>query len=479
MTNFQWWQTPNLLTTLVKEYGENVTKQYLREKFKDPKNKMAFAMICFSHHFVLRSPEFHYLLLEAFSLPNNVGIAAPRGFAKSTLSMVDDIWDIVNANRHYIVKLSDSYTQALEHCNTMQSELENNEILRWLYGDLKTDKWSEGEFITSTDVKVVAKGQSMKIRGLKYKQYRPDKIDIDDLENDEIVENPERRDKLKKWFKRGVIPALARGGKINMVGTVLHHDSLLANIINQTDEFAGWTIRKYKALNEVDGQLVSLWPEMYSVDDLLAMRDDPKHPRYIGSIAFSQEYQNEPMSEEDAVIKRAWIKYQDHPPALRYKVIAIDPAISKKDKADNTSIQCWGLGIDNNAYCLEAIKGKWSFTEQGRELRAMYQRQNTNEAKVNKVLIEEVAYQSALKEHPLLTPLPVVGITPEKDKRTRLIVVSKWFEAGMVYLKSSMEDVVEEVVNFGAMAHDDTVDSMTMAVNELKNENNKTEIAFA
>lgn len=479
MTNFQWWQTPNLLQTLLKDYGEEVTRQYLREKFKDPSNKMAFAIICFSHHFVLKSPEFHFLLLEAFSAPNNVAVAAPRGFAKSTLSMVDDIWDIVNGTRHYIVKLSDSYTQALEHCNTMQSELENNEILRWLYGDLKTDKWTEGEFITTTDVKVVAKGQGMKIRGLKYKQWRPDKIDIDDLENDEIVENPDRRTKLKRWFKRGVIPAMARGGKINMVGTVLHHDSLLANIINQSDEFAGWTIRKFKALNEVDGQLVSLWPEMYSVDDLVAMRDDPKHPRYIGSIAFSQEYQNEPMSEEDAVIKRAWMKYQDNIPALKEKVIAIDPAISKKEKADNTSIQCWGLGIDSKVYCLEEATGKWSYTEQGRELRAMYNRHNTDDVPVRRVLIEEVAYQAALKEHELLRPLPIVSVTPVKDKRTRLVVVSKWFEAGMVFIRSSMEALFEELVNFGAMAHDDRVDAAVMAINDLKNENNKTRIGFA
>jgi predicted phage terminase large subunit-like protein len=479
MTNFQWWQTPNLLTTLVKEYGENVTKQYLKEKFKDPANKLPFAIICFSHHFILKSPQFHFDLLDAFSSPNNVCVAAPRGFAKSTLSMVDDIWDIVNSNRHYIVKLSDSYTQALEHCNTMQSELENNEMLLWLYGSLKTDKWSEGEFITSNDVKVVAKGQGMKIRGLKYKQWRPDKIDIDDLENDELCENPDRRNKLKRWFKRGVIPAMAKGGKINMVGTVLHHDALLAKIINKSDEFAGWDVRKFQALNEVNGEWLSLWPEMYSVTDLIAMRDDPKHPRYVGSIAFAQEYQNEPMSEEDAVIKRAWIRYQDSPPSLRAKVIAIDPAISKKEKADNTAIQCWGLGLDGNAYCIEAIKGKWSFTEQGRELRAMYQRHNDSEVGVSRVLIEEVAYQAALKEHPLLSPLPIVSVVPNKDKRTRLVVVSKWFEAAMVYLKSSMESLFEELVNFGSMAHDDEVDCATMAINDLKNENNKTEIVFA
>jgi hypothetical protein len=65
------------------------------------------------------------------------------------------------------------------------------------------------------------------------------------------------------------------------------------------------------------------------------------------------------MSDEDAVIKRTWIKYQDSPPAPKRKVIVIDPAISKKETADYTAIQCWQEGIDGNAYCLEKIKASY------------------------------------------------------------------------------------------------------------------------
>lgn len=474
----QWWQTPNFIDDLTREYGDEVAKAFLKQEFSKPENKIVFAKYCFSHHLTSNSPSFHRELFDLLSLSGNTCIAAPRGFAKSTILMVDDIFDIVNAYRHYIVKISDSYTQALEHANTIQNELETNDILLWIYGDLKTNDWAGGEFITKNGVKVVAKGQGMKVRGLKFNQYRPDKIEIDDLENDELVESPERRNKLKRWFKMGVIPALAKTGKINIVGTVLHHDALLAKIVNRTDEFSGWNTKKFKALNEVNGEVVSLWPEMNSVDYLIGMRDDPKHPKYIGSIAFSQEMQNEPMSDEDAVIKRSWIQYQDHPPALKAKVIAIDPAISKKEKADSTAIQCWGLGYDDKVYCLEKVKGKFSFTEQGTELRAMYQRWNTDDCEVSKVLIEAIAYQQALKEHPLLKPLPVQEIKPTKDKRTRLIVVSKWFQGREVFFKSSMESLVDELVNFGSMAHDDESDCAAMCINELKNETEITHMAF-
>ena len=48
-----------------------------------------------------------------------------------------------------------------------------------------------------------------------------------------------------------------------------------------------------------DGKEYALWPEHMSLETLKAMRDNPKHPRYIGSIAFAQEYQNKPLDEGD------------------------------------------------------------------------------------------------------------------------------------------------------------------------------------
>ena len=475
----RWWKTPNLLTSLVKEYGETVAREYLKFKFSQPENRMPFAFICFPHHFTLKSPPFHYEIMDLLAKPGNTGIAAPRGFAKSTLLLVDDAWDIVNANRHYIVKISDSFTQSLEHTLNLHNELEENEILRWIYGNLTTGDWAQGEFITSTQVKVVAKGQGNKIRGLKFKQWRPDKIEVDDLENDELVENADRREKLRRWFKRGVMPALAQNGKINVIGTLLHHDALLARIINKADEFSGWETKKYKAINEDERGVYSLWPEMYSLEDLEAIRSDPSHPKYLGSTTFSQEYQNEPVSEQDAVVKRAWIKYQDNPPALKKKIITIDPAISKKDTADFTAIQCWGLGIDDCAYLLYKTNARLSFKQQGYEIRAMYHRHNQGDVGISEILIEEVAYQAALKEHDALTDLPVKSIKPVKDKRTRLVVVSKWFEAGQVYFRSSHDSLVEQTVNFGSMAHDDEVDAMTMGVGRLKNDASKVEVFFA
>jgi predicted phage terminase large subunit-like protein len=451
-----------LIPWLVKNYGEDFAKAYLRREFSKPENKLAFFYICFAHHVKVLSPSFHSDLLTMFSLDENVGIAAPRGHAKSTMLMVHLMWLIVNGYKHYIIYISDSYTQALEHVQALQYELEYNQTIKWLYGSFKTDEWAEGEFVTKNDVKIVAKGQGMKIRGLKHKQYRPDEVAIDDLENDELVANSDRRRKLKNWFKLGVLPAMAKEeGKIDYVGTILHGDSLLSQIVNKNEEFAGWKTAKYQAISE--GK--ALWPQMWTIEELEAMRSNPSHPKYMGHIAFAQEYQNEPISEEEAIIKRRWIQYIDSVPEMERVIITVDPAISKNDTADFTAIEAWGLGIDGHVYCLEVINKRLSFQEQGYEIRAIYHRHNADE-----IMIEEVAYQQALKEHDKLADLPVRGVKVVKDKRTRLVVVSKWFEVGHVHLKSVHDALAEQLIGFGSSAHDDMVDACTMGIFQLKSE---------
>jgi len=435
----------------------------LRWKFQNRENILPFIFICFGHHLTLKTPDFHKEILDALGADQHTGIAAPRGFAKSSLVLFDDAFDIVNKRRRYILKIADSYTQALEHTISLGEELEFNPILKWLYGQIMPNEYPKGDFVTLTGVKVSAKGQGMKIRGLKWKNFRPDKAVIDDVENDIAVENPTSRRQLKRWLKAQVMPALAKGGKINMIGTILHHDSLLANIVNKTDEFKSWRTLKYSAIVGDN----SIWPELYSLEKLVAMRDNPEDPNYIGTIEFNREYQNKPASDAEAVIKTSWIRYYDFMPEIKRKVISIDPAISKKDTADFTAIQCWGEGVDGNLYCLESIRKRLSFQEQGAELEAMFNRH----PETVRVIIEEIAYQQALREHDKLKSLPVIGIKPSKDKRTRLTVVSKWFEAGQVYFKRTMEEIIDEILNFGASAHDDTVDAMTMCIMDLKTAN--------
>ena len=91
---------------------------------------------------------------------------------------------------------------------------------------------------------VEAIGSGKKIRGRKHRNWRPDLLVLDDIENDENVRTPEQRKKLESWFLKAVSKAGDDYTDIIYIGTLLHYDSLLAKTLNNP----GYKAIKYKAV---------------------------------------------------------------------------------------------------------------------------------------------------------------------------------------------------------------------------------------
>ena len=195
--------------------------------------------------------------------------------------------------------------------------------------------------------RVIAKGAEQKLRGLIWNGTRPDIILCDDMENDELVMNKDRREKMRKWFYSALLPCISSKGIIRVVGTILHMDSLLERLMPKPyDRFShqdglrlwsearrnGWTSIKYKAHNEDFSQV--LWPEKHSKESL-----KQKQQEYAGMgmpDVYSQEYLNVPLDESVAYFKRndfEHITEDDAKLPLTYYVTA-DLAISEADRAD-------------------------------------------------------------------------------------------------------------------------------------------------
>lgn len=415
-------------------------------------------------------PDFHkeiYSDLQSIKTETKA-FAAPRGHAKSTIvDLVYVAWCIVTGKKHHIIIISDSYTQAVEFVNALKDEFEHNERLRWLYGDLVSPYWADGEFETLNEVRVSAKGLGMKIRGLKFKQYRPDLIICDDLENDEAVSSAAQRKKLKQYFLKGVIPALSADGEIIVIGTILHWDSLLKKIIDGKDEFGGWHRKLYRAITtDEKGVQHALWPEAWPIEKLVRMRTDPTFPKFLGSIVFEQEYQNNPRGEEDSIFQPDWMMFYDDTP-LEFDTIvtAVDPAISEKETADYSAITTWGRITRNGLskyYCLNTVNKRLNFPNLKREVTMVDAR-----FKPQAVLIESVMYQKALRQS--LDGVPAKEVFPDKDKVRRALTVQPLFEGGQVFLKRDQIDLYDELTQFTGVgdAHDDLVDSTVYALNYL------------
>jgi hypothetical protein len=149
------------------------------------------------------------------------GIAAPRGHAKSTsFTFKDTLHAIVYEYKHYPIILSDSSDQAEGFLTDIKTELEENSLIVEDFGLLKGKVWKAGVILTSTDIKLEAIGSGKKIRGRRHRNWRPDLIVLDDIENDENVNTLDQRKKLESWFYKAVSKAGDTYTDIVYIGTI-------------------------------------------------------------------------------------------------------------------------------------------------------------------------------------------------------------------------------------------------------------------
>ena len=254
-----------------------------------------------AHYFDADSPPFHdelRALMQIEKMP--VAVAAPRGFAKSTIcTFADNIYDICFGLEKFIIIISDTNDLASDFVQAIALELEQNERIKADFGDLKgCDTWCDDDIITSNGVRALARGSGQRIRGLKNGPHRPGKVVIDDFENDKNVRNPHLVKEKIKWINEAVIPSLARKRwRLFLIGTLLSPRSVLAHFLDEKKS-PRWVRRKYAAITP-DGK--SLWPEMYPVEELLDTKET------IGSISFNKEYQNDPKDEE-GMFRAGWMR---------------------------------------------------------------------------------------------------------------------------------------------------------------------------
>ncbi len=478
--------TQPLIQSLIANYGTEVAKAYLIRRFSQPTGIIDFKNL-FPNHLSATSPEFHDEILTALPKGGKHAFAAPRGFAKSTtVNVVGLSYLAVHSTYHFILLISDTYTQAKLHLGALKNELEQNQAIHWLYDGVMGDPWGEDRIVVNGingPVMIMALGAGMKIRGLKFLQYRPQLAVIDDLENLEVVYSAERRAKLERWFNYDLQPGLAVPKNIIYLGTILHYHALLKKVIDRAGQYAGWQTKLYQAITK-EGR--SLWPEAYSVEYLQGIRDDPKHPDYVGSLVFSQEYQNEPQDDQDRIIKLEWIKDYSYIARVRtfegisdiqreatfkksLEVYAgVDPAIGEKDSADSFSLYVMGFDRESGEeLMLDLIHGKYSIDEQVIKIVNC-----SKEWSIDTLCIESNAYQAGLYQL-VRTAFQKAGITTkinkvitDKDKIRRARIHSVAFEGGFVKLRLDHPNyaiIRKELEEFPFGEHDDAFDSLMLA----------------
>lgn len=393
-----------------------------------------------------------------------IAIAAPRGFAKSTaITHAFTIASVLYRTARYVVIVSDTESQAAQFLGDIRLEFRENEDLIALFGVRKILKDTETDFVVQMadghEFRIVAKGSEQKIRGSKWRGTRPDLVVVDDAENDEIVMNPDRREKFRRWVYGAMLPMMSDKGRVRWVGTILHLDSMLERLLND----ASWVSKRYRAHNEDFTEL--LWPEKWTAERLKEIRQG-----YINQgfpEGYAQEYLNYPIDETTSYFRREDflpIPAADLHTRRRYYA-AIDFAISQKERADYTVISVGGIDSNGKLDIVDVRRGRWDSLEIINEMFSVQQRYEPDLFTTEAGAIEKALGPFLNAEmHKRGIYLSLNPLVPTKDKQSRARSIQARMRAGGVRFDTEAEwfpDLQMEMMRFPRAAHDDITDSLS------------------
>jgi predicted phage terminase large subunit-like protein len=410
----------------------------------------------------------HYDWAEKLMTDESGVLACPRTHGKSTwFSLIYPLWCILFKKHDFILLISDTYTQSNSLLSAVVSELEANEQILQDFGDITgfapekakdKQRWTTKDIITLTGVRVMALGANAKFRGIRHREKRPSLIIIDDFENDTNVQSSEQRAKLKALFTRSIMNLGSTVTRFIMVGTILHFDSLLQNLLDQPPP--GWFSKLYRAINEAGK---AIWPQYWSLETL------EKKKAEIGTIAFEQEFMNNPLDEGARIIYRSHF-YDSVDPGFLDCFAYVDLASKEKETSDYTAITTVGVHRETKKiYVVAADRIRGSIYQQ---IDLIYKHFDIYRHMA--IEFEEVAYQTVLQQVIQRETqkggkyegryIPIIPGPKTIDKVQNAKGIAAFCENGTVLFQPYMHEFNAEIDQFPKASHDDYVDTLVGAV---------------
>lgn len=338
---------------------EALITETLREVFKYDENDDTFSLFFFPHAVTDSIPEFHRDIYLILSSSSNDYFAAPRGHAKTTIVSIKTIKQVCYRTEPYIVFTGQNHHKTVQFLDPIRHELRNNKLLHWVYGEFRIGKATDEQgkeredCIDVNGIRIEAASFEKNMRGFKYRNMRPTLIYLDDIEDDQRVLNPELRLKDEAKLNRVIIPSLDVNGRLKMVGTILHPDSLLMKKITQ---------HKGKIWKACDQNFENiLWPVRWTKERLEDMQ------RNIGPVAFDQEFRNNPTDSSASLIKGEWVDWcrredlsEEDMQHMTFKGRFLGEDFAFEDRVTSNQAAWYGIGVkDGYEYIIhqEVAKG--------------------------------------------------------------------------------------------------------------------------
>lgn len=299
-------------------------------------------------------------------------------------------------------------------------------------------------------------------------------IVIDDpVKNREEADSATFRRRTWNWYTSTLRTRLEPNGVIVLCMTRWHEDDLAGRLLKlaREDLIADqWQVVSLPALAGTGDPLgrdpgEALDPKRYPVPALL------KTKASVGARDWAALYDQSPRQEEGNVFRRPWLRYVERAPEVVYECVLWDTAMEERTQNDCSAAGWFGRGVDGRLYMRPLVNDRLSFPELTQAAKALITRFPRAEH-----LVEGKASGKSLRQQLRVDGIPMIEVMPAGDKVARANAVTRYFEAGMVYLVGREQDGVgealldeceDQLLTFPRGTHDDLVDVTVYGIMRL------------
>lgn len=387
-------------------------------------------------------------------------ILCPRGHLKSSIITVGwTIQQILKDRNLRVLVTNATLENAKKFLREIKEHFERNEMLRLIFGDLTTKKWTETEMIlkgrTTTYKEPTVAVSSF---GGNTVSQHYDLIIADDLVNRDTINTTDQAEKVITYYK-DLLDLLEPSGKILVVGTRWADYDLYAWLQDEENDGKDPKIKDVIVRKVIENDK-PIWPEKFTPEYIKELK------RQKGPYEFSAQYMNEVIDDETATFKKSWLHFfedDDVPHNINF-FVGVDFALSESVKADYTAISVVAVDENENWYVVDYIRDRIGPDQIIQTMMDVMVKWNPKVMAVEKhkewLAIRSNYYKRCLQEG---VPIRIkeVPATTNKEVRIRGALVPK-MAGGRLKLKSLQKELINEFLRFPRARHDDLVDSLTM-----------------
>lgn len=295
---------------------------------------------------------------------------------------------------------------------------------------------------------------------------------------DDAVKNAEEalsetiQERNRDWFDSVFLTRLQnRSGQV-LIGTPWSANDLLSHVRKIYAGQDNFTLISFPALNSPDEigydpslPMGALVPYLHDEAKLREVK------RNISLMWWSAMYQQTPLADMGVIFPRANVQYYkraDLPMRFQRVIMSVDATFKDGDASDYVAVGVWGKTADDRIWLIDKRREKLAFMATAQAIADLKRKH----PQVGRIYIEEAANGAALIDM-LRKHFPQIeGVPPLGSKEARAHAVSWVWTNNCVMLPDPSESPdtaqwVAEITSFPDVKNDDTVDCMTIALQQL------------